>query len=161
MRSPDPRPPAERFWPRVNKNGPIWNGTPCWEWIGGRNRLGYGVFNIRHGKQTLAYVFAYEQLVGPVPEGKELDHLCRNHPCVNPDHLEPVTHQVNIQRGLAGKIKNPQTSKTHCPKGHPYNKENTLFSGGRRSCRICCREKMRLRRGSIKRRRSPYYDGGG
>ena len=159
MKGPARRSPEERFWPRVNKNGPLWNGTPCWLWTGAKNKLGYGRFSLGgwHGKLIGAHVFAYVQLVGPIPDGLEPDHLCRNPSCVNPAHLEPVTHSINLQRGLTGKIKNPQTAKTHCPKGHPYDYVNRQ---GKRECRTCHREQTRLRRGSIKRRRSPYYDGG-
>ncbi|MDP2917085.1 MAG: HNH endonuclease signature motif containing protein [Dehalococcoidia bacterium] len=87
-----------------------------------------------------AHKFAYETLVGPVPEGKELDHLCRNPPCVNPAHLEPVTHQENDIRGIAGTVSAQRLrSITHCPQGHPYDLFNTYIhpKTGARMCRIC------------------------
>lgn len=87
--------PSERFWAHVRK-------TPtCWEWTAGTTGAsGYGVFRA-NGKATTAHRWAYEQLVGAVPEGLDLDHLCRNRLCVNPAHLEPVTHRENCLRGEA------------------------------------------------------------
>lgn len=111
----------------------------CWEWLGPRNRGGYGTFGI--GSRTdgsrrtiLAHRFAYESLVGSIPEGLELDHLCRNHSCVNPAHLEPVTDLV---QSSSSRRVNWESLKTHCPKGHPYSGVN---SKGARICRICQRE---------------------
>lgn len=81
-----------------------------------------------------AYRFAYEFLVGPIPDGLELDHLCRVRLCVNPAHLEPVTHAENNKR--AG------VAKTHCKWGHPYNEANTYRRRdrpGNRQCRVCAR----------------------
>lgn len=77
-------------------------GDGCWEWTGARQpdgRYDYGMF--WDGTRAVrAHRFAYELLVGPIPVGLELDHLCRNPPCVNPAHLEPVTHAENIRRGV-------------------------------------------------------------
>ena len=115
----------------------------CWQWMAGQSsHLGgkpphYGEFYYK-GKRG-AHVISYELFVGPIPEGKELDHLCKNSLCVNPDHLEPVPHQINVQRGNAGillRIRN--ASKTHCPQGHPYDLSNTYVDkNGKRGCRIC------------------------
>ena len=152
----NPEPPEVRFWRKVNKT------DGCWLWTAAKDDNGYGRFREkgRSGPAKLAHVFAYETLIGPVPEGKELDHICRNPSCVNPAHVEPVTHKVNVQRGLSGKVNNPMTAKTHCPQGHPYDERNTYVNRqGKRECRTCHRERTRLRRGSIARRRSPYYDG--
>ncbi len=131
-----PRDPQERFWEKVNKTEGCWLWTGCCD-----KRDGYGIFRVKDGKRR-AHIFAYETLVGPIHEGKELDHLCHNPSCVNPAHLEPVTHRVNCQRGIAGSVnRNRQKAKTHCPKGHPYDLFNTIFSkDGRRCCRICGRE---------------------
>lgn len=86
---------AERFWPKVDASG------DCWEWTGARNPEGYGRIGAgRRGSATLhAHRVAWELLVGPVPAHLELDHLCRNPRCVNPDHLEPVSRTENIRRG--------------------------------------------------------------
>jgi hypothetical protein len=78
----------DRFWSKVDARG------VCWEWTGWRDKDGYG--GCGDGR---AHRVAWTKLVGPVPEGLVLDHLCRNPPCVNPDHLEPVTPKVNTARG--------------------------------------------------------------
>src|ERR1019366_4519713 len=74
--------------------------TGCWLWTGGLNRGGYGQFMTP--PCTVAHRVAYELFVGPIPEGLQLDHLCRVRSCVNPQHLEPVSQQENIRRGLGG-----------------------------------------------------------
>jgi HNH endonuclease len=94
-------PPSERFWAKINKGGPIPEHRsdlgPCWLWTAATN-YGYGVFRIDR-RSIYAHRYAYELLVGPIPDGLQLDHLCRVPPCVNPTHLEPVTHRENILRG--------------------------------------------------------------
>ena len=105
----------------------------CWEWIGAKGTGGYGRF--RHAP---AHRVMYERLVGPIPAGLQIDHLCRNRDCVNPAHLEPVTQTVNILRGdgWAGL----HARKTHCPRGHPLEGANLLIvTHGWRRCRICYR----------------------
>ena len=135
-------PIEERFWAKVNKEGPLWNGTACWLWTGAKDRLNYGRFNIG-GQMTLAHRYAYETLVALIPEGLEPDHLCRVPSCVNPEHLEPVTHKINIQRGNPTGVANLR--KTHCPKGHPYDLFNTYTDKrGKRSCSQC-RHLLRIR----------------
>lgn len=130
------RPPSERFWSKVDKNGPLWNGVPCWLWTAATNGDGYGKFGGggTAREQMGAHRWSYEALIGPILPGLELDHLCHNRLCVNPSHLEPVTTQENIRRGQGGQH---QAIKTHCPKGHPYDLLNTDFRNGRRSCRAC------------------------
>ena len=135
------RPPmterADRFWSKVNFQGPLWNGTPCWLWTGCLVG-GYGQFAISGNKRVYAPRFAYETLVGPIPEGLTIDHLCRNPPCVNADHMEPVTNRVNILRGNGTSARNAR--KTHCSQGHPFDAENTFYSPeGSRVCRECKR----------------------
>lgn len=108
----------------------------CWEWQGTKSNE-YGYF--WNGQRNIgAHRFAYEYYVDVVPTGLELDHLCRNPRCVNPDHLEAVTHSKNIWRGIL-----PNRAKTHCPKGHPYSEENTYrppHQNGR-YCRVCIRNR--------------------
>ena len=141
--------PAERFWPKVNKNGE----GGCWLWTAGQNGTGYGRFD-----KSVAHRFSYTLLVGPVPEGLDLDHLCRVRHCVNPAHLEPVTRSENLRRGDTGKhatgevIAERQRRKTHCPRGHAYSPENTYVLPTRptaRYCRQCHLEHTRERRARI------------
>ena len=85
-------------------NNYIIDESGCWLWQGAKDPKGYGM--ARHnGKVCRAYRVIYEELVGLIPEGLEIDHLCRVHACVNPEHLEPVTHRENILRGLQGRLK--------------------------------------------------------
>ena len=129
--------PETRFWSKVNKNGPVPAHRPdlgpCWLWTGGQNGVGYGMFWCG-GRKVLAHRFAYELLVGPIPPGLQIDHLCRVRCCVRHGHLEPVTHQENALRGDAGLN---HRSKTNCPQGHPYDAENTYLWRGQRRCRAC------------------------
>jgi len=125
--------PAERFWSYVKKT------ECCWEWIGCLNESGYGILNINR-RLVRAHRYSYEIHVGAIPEGLTLDHLCRNPACVRPDHLEPVTLKENCRRGVRDLIPHysGQAAKTHCPKGHPYNDENTYYNKkGHRTCRSC------------------------
>ena len=127
--------PEQRFWIKVNKT------ETCWLWTAAHMPLGYGVF-WDGTKLVGAHRFAYTLLVGPIPENKDIDHLCRTPACVNPEHLEPVDHRINSQRGNTGLSSGAQQSaKTHCPQGHEYTPENTYInhSTGARHCRQCRR----------------------
>lgn len=107
----------------------------CWLWTGYVTPENRGVINFKEGKK-FAYRLGYELLVGPIPEGLTLDHLCVNPRCVNPDHLEPVTGGENSLRGSGPAANNKR--KTHCHKGHPLSGENLYNKpGGRRQCRRC------------------------
>lgn len=127
---------VDRWLLRVEKQP---NG--CWEWTGAKWARGYGKFTLPGSqKRIAAHRWGYEHFISPIAEGFELDHLCRNTSCVNPEHLEPVTHKVNVQRGHAGLINGArQRSITHCPKGHEYTPENTYIRPGApgRNCRKC------------------------
>ncbi len=124
----------ERFWSKIEIN----QETECWEWIGAHQARGYGMFNVSYIKTKRAHRIAYEHYIGPIPDGLEIDHLCRNHCCVNPEHLEPVTHLENTQRGIAGEVTTArQRSKTHCPYGHEYTMDNIYWEDGKRHCRSC------------------------
>lgn len=152
----DPKKPTaeQRFWAKVDAEG------DCWEWLGARWH-GYGRFTL--GKDSglsaikvAAHRWAYEYLIGPIPDGLELDHLCMNPPCVNPDHLEPVPHIVNIERSR-GRFRN--LSKTQCPKGHLYSGENLIVhASGGRVCRECARDSWRRYRRRIRSRPAEHSD---
>ena len=121
-----------RFWNKVNIS------TSCWLWVASRSK-GYGYF-WWEGRIQPAHRVLYIALGRTIPEGKELDHLCRNRACVNPDHLEPVSHRVNVIRGDAGRAWSEyQTAKTVCPTGHQYSDANTYSHRGKRHCRECMR----------------------
>ena len=106
----------------------------CWEWIGTLYNNGYGRISINN-KSSYVHRLTYELYIGKIPTGKELDHLCRNRRCCNPEHLEAVTHRENIRRGKTGKH---NSEKTHCKRGHPYTKENThIKPNGWRQCKLC------------------------
>lgn len=132
--------PIERFWSRVEKQE-----TGCWIWQGLREATKaqpnavYGRFPVNNSK-VRAHRFSYELTKGVIPKGFVIDHLCRNTLCVNPDHLEAVTLQENIRRGLLGVLR-PQ--RTHCSRGHELTPENTWLrkDRGRYNCLTCRRER--------------------
>lgn len=109
----------------------------CWLWAGHTEKNGYGRFRAQ-GKMKWAHRAARELFVGPIPKGKELDHLCRVPACVNPKHLEPVTHKENMLRSPLG-APVMYRSKKACPQGHAYSLENTYVFRGMRYCRTCAR----------------------
>jgi hypothetical protein len=121
---------VRRFWSKVGFT------EGCWIWLAGRFSEGYGAFFFE-GQNVGAHRMAYELLVGPIPEGMQLDHLCRSRACVNPQHLEIVTQLENIKRGVR---QNAQRNKTHCTQGHLLIGDNVLKTAGRRTCRPCRRE---------------------
>lgn len=106
----------------------------CWLWTGTRKPTGYGRMSA-NGQGTSAHRFSYEHHVGPIPDGLEIDHLCNEPACVNPDHLEPVTRAENLRR---------KTERhTHCRNGHEFTASNTYVASGRRYCRECGRVRTR------------------
>jgi hypothetical protein len=119
----------------------------CLEWPGAHHPKGYGQIGFR-SKLFATHRVAYEAAKGPIPPGYQIDHLCRNPSCCNADHLEAVTPRENTRRGKAGlhhALK--QRAKTHCPRGHPYDAENTyVCKRGKRSCKRCAIERQRVRR---------------
>ena len=119
----------------------------CWYWTGGHDRTGYGICR-QNGKNAYAHRVAYEILIGPIPEGLEIDHLCRQPSCVNPKHMEPVTRRENILRGTGFPAQNAK--RTHCPKGHSYSGNNLFIdSQNRRYCRACRADRTRRWRAKI------------
>lgn len=134
--------PEQWFWHTVRQ------GPGCWEWAGVHTALGYSRIYI-DGKYHLAHRFAYELLVGSIPVGMVLDHLCRNPGCVNPDHLEPVTDAENIRRGQGFAAQ--AARRTHCPQGHPYSGDNLRVTPqGYRICVTCRRTNDREKKRRIR-----------
>jgi hypothetical protein len=126
---------ADRLWSKVDVgNSP----AGCWIWAGSSWR-GYGRID-----RVPAHRAMYELCIGPIPDGLQLDHLCREPGCVNPLHLEPVTSGENTLRGVGACAMNAR--KTHCPRGHPYIPENLRDRGdGSRECLVCHRDLERER----------------
>lgn len=117
------------FWDHVDADG------DCWTWMAGLHGSGYGLHTVA-GRTVLAHRWAWEQLVGPIPSGMTIDHLCRNRRCVNPDHLELVSRAVNTLRGHGPSAMNARM--TSCLRGHPFDAANThIRPDGRRRCRAC------------------------
>lgn len=148
----------DRFWAKVDVPD---QPSCCWEWTGSSYR-DYGLFGVNN-VTFRSHRIAYQLLVGEIEMGLVLDHLCRNHRCVNPDHLEPVTQKINTERAFNSTMAY-LAGRTHCAYGHEYTPETTYFYsnpnsqyGGRRRCKICnsinCakyRERRRVRRQEAK-----------
>lgn len=113
--------------------------TGCWLWSGDSVKGGYGRIG-NNGRKWLAHRLSYIIFNGKIPNGLTVDHKCVQPNCINPQHLEAVTMKENTLRGNSFAIKNK--NKTHCPRGHEYNTENTyLHKDGRRECRTCIRKR--------------------
>lgn len=134
------KPPEQRFWDRVDKNGPLPavrpDLGPCWEWTLSRNSNGYGqtflFCDVAIGTHRVAWHLSGYELI----PGMELDHLCRNPGCCRPEHLDQVPKLVNMLRGNGWSGRNYR--KTHCAKGHEYDLLNTAWTkAGHRKCRTC------------------------
>jgi len=131
----------ERFWAKVDKSGPIPDFAPhlgqCWLWTASSDGKGYGQFQVgtlASQKVVRSHRFAYENATGEIIDGLVIDHLCRVTMCCNPSHLELVSHQENLRRGLGGLL------RTHCAKGHEFSASNTAIRNGKRKCRQCHRD---------------------
>lgn len=110
----------------------------CWEWTGGLSAYGYARISIAR-KRVPAHRVVYELLIGPIPDGYVIDHLCRVRHCLNPLHLEPVPNVVNVLRGMGPNAINAR--KTECAWGHPFTESNTkIRKNGHRQCRRCHNE---------------------
>lgn len=126
----------------------------CWHWTGHLDAHGYGRMKVNR-LQKLVHREAYQAFVGPIPDGLPLDHVCHSNDltclggdtclhrrCMNPEHLEAVTTQVNLLRGRGFVAR--YAAQTHCLQGHEFNAENTLIDSlGRRGCRSCGRDRKR------------------
>lgn len=134
-------PLEERFWKKVNKT------DSCWLWTGFITRDGYGKYSIKADRGIVTkrpHRMAYELLVGHIPEGLHIDHLCGVRHCVNPTHLEPVTQAENNRRSNApGHVRRRERK---CAKGHPYTPKNGYWRpDGRWRCRVCYNAARRAR----------------
>ena len=145
-----PKTLAQRFCEKVEiqQNG-------CWLWTGARtarDKRAYGCIGVEY-KQQPAHRVSYEMFVGPIPEGLDLDHLCRTRLCVNPDHLEPVTRRENLRRGTGMVAEN--IAKTHCKHGHQFSPENTkVYVYPHRTERVCLTCSRARALASIRRRKA-------
>ncbi len=124
----------QTFWNKVKKT------DTCWLWTGSNNGSGYGEIRIKN-KKFYTHRLSYEWAKGKIPIGFQIDHLCKNRDCCNPDHLEAVAPKINVQRGNTSK---PHFIKTHCINGHLYEKyEYKRTDGKGRNCSECVRNASR------------------
>lgn len=135
-------PDMARFWSKIDRT----SDAGCWLWQASVRPDGYGQLWHRDAQRPIvAHRWAYLALVGPIPEGLELDHLCRNRTCVNPAHLEPVTTRENLRRGVG--FGGTNARKTHCYRGHPLDGENVVMTWAgdhwTRTCIECRRQRQR------------------
>jgi hypothetical protein len=146
-------PLEERFWPKVNKNGPAPADKPelgpCWVWTGAKSKAGYG--QIRTGgvleyAHRISYEWAHDLKLPKGERDHHVDHLCRNHACVNPAHLEYVTVSVNVLRGnVPVAVPAYYAKRKKCKHGHEYTEANTFIrrrgNSAQRVCRACARDR--------------------
>lgn len=124
---------VSRFWAKVDRR----DDDSCWPWLAS-TRMGYGRIFPKAGVGIAAHRFAYELLIGPIPEGLVIDHLCRNRGCMNPAHMEPVTNAENVLRGDGPTAQ--RARQTHCKRGHELTPDNLLKDKvGKRRCKLCRR----------------------
>lgn len=140
----------EVFWSRVDKDGPLPVRRPelgpCWVWTNALDDNGYGSITI-NGQRFYAHRYSYALLVEPIPDGLQIDHLCRNRACVRPDHLDPTTNRENTIRGDAPRLASERgRAVKKCKRyGHPFDEENTYWHNGRRHCKACARIRREAR----------------
>lgn len=148
------RPASVRFWEKVKKQ------ESCWEWLGYKTPLGYGYFYLE-GRLIPAHRFSYIEENGEPTPGHDIDHLCRNPSCVNPAHLEAVTHRENVMRGMAPIVgrNNHWSKRTHCINGHLFDAANTKIDrDGHRVCKACRRLRDKKRRAALRAANPDAFD---
>lgn len=143
---PARKPPLERLKARV-----VIDDNGCWIWTGSKYGNGYACF-FNGDKNVTGHSAAYKLFVGPIPHGKELDHSCNVRACVNPDHLEAVTHTENKRREVE--------RRTHCSSGHEFTPENTYVYRGYKRCRECRKKVARRHYDPVARRARTLREGG-
>ena len=147
------RRPVSQPWPHEERLASVMSRVNkqedgCWLWTSSTEREGYGYIHLSRAnagekfRHQVVHKFIYEAFRGVVPDGLELDHLCRNRLCVNPDHLEPVTHKENILRGNSPSAL--AARKTHCHRGHEFTPENTYVYKTGRVCKLCHSKYMKV-----------------
>ena len=149
----DPNPPRDRrLFAKIDFDGPIHDGVRCWVWTGTRHKAGYGLIWL-DGKLRRAHRVMYTWFVGPIAPKLEIDHLCWNHACCNPVHLEPVTHRVNALRGRHPHVVAHRTG--WCETGlHRLEGDNLVARpDGKRACRACKNSYARRRPDRVTRNR--------
>lgn len=137
-------------WPRIDQL--VDRGAPggCWIYTGQHDRYGYGKHRASGGRWVAPHRVAYEALVGPIPKGLVIDHLCRVRDCCNPAHLEPVTNRENTMRGET--IAARRAAQTHCVNGHVLDGDNVYLrpKTGTRTCKECSRVRARAYKAKIR-----------
>lgn len=141
--------------PKILQRVRVAEESGCWEWIGTLNADGYGKVVVgykdepRQPIKSFAHRVAFQAWRGPITQGLELDHLCRNRKCCNPEHLELVTRKENVRRGdLPRFMKEKAANQTHCYKGHELSGDNSVLQGPdkkNRVCRTCRAQRQRER----------------
>lgn len=148
-----------RFWAKVDKHGPDWNGSPCWVWTAGRVRGGYGKFTYL-SRTVLAHCVSYTIHGNVIPDGYHVHHKCYNTACVNPAHLQAIPPRNNILDNDSSGLAKQNLEKTHCPHGHEYTPDNTgiyrhpIKGTVHRHCKACKQAKCRVYYWSRKWKRS-------
>ena len=127
---------SNRFWSKVRKT------DSCWNWIACKTSDGYGRFSL-NGKMVGAHRFSYEFVKGSIPKALQIDHLCRNRACVNPEHMEIVTPRENVLRSPIT-FASINARKTHCPKDHEFTDENIYPDKSYRQCKTCLKEHAKI-----------------
>jgi hypothetical protein len=124
----------------------------CWICTAAKDSTGYGVFSIGSNRNAKAHRFAYAELVGEIPDGMECDHVCRNRACVNPNHIDIVTHRENLlrirTRTAKGNLVSVSDDPTECPMGHRWSEFGSRHKDGYLRCRACASDRERARRAS-------------